>query len=144
MTISRCHPCNEKPYGFSGKRGLKHHLQCRHSDKRCEIKRLLSQQLAKQSRGGLGNETMNTENFIKTMRSAGVPRFLKINKLKMLQDNARLQTSAPWRTSWRRRIWKWSLHWQFHQIWWWWIGLTGRYWCCHYSKDCSQAQTFPY
>ena len=28
------------------------------------------------------------------MRSAGVPKILKINKLKMLQDNARLHTSA--------------------------------------------------
>ena len=42
----------------------------------------------------MGNETMNTENFIKTMRSAGVPKILKINKLKTLQDNARLHTSA--------------------------------------------------
>ena len=25
-----------------------------------------------------------------------------------------------------------------------WIGLTGGYWCRHYSKDCSQAQTFPF
>ena len=25
-----------------------------------------------------------------------------------------------------------------------WIGLTGGYWCRHYSKDCSQAQTLPF
>ena len=25
-----------------------------------------------------------------------------------------------------------------------WIGLSGGYWCRHYSKDCSQAQTFSF
>ena len=25
-----------------------------------------------------------------------------------------------------------------------WIGLTGGYWCRHYSKDCSQAQALPF
>ena len=41
------------------------------------------------------NETMNSENFVRSMRSAGVPKFLKKHKLKLLQDNAPPHTSAP-------------------------------------------------
>ena len=40
------------------------------------------------------NETMNSENFVKTIWSAGVPQFLKKHKLKLLQDNAPPHISA--------------------------------------------------
>ena len=39
------------------------------------------------------NETMNSENFVRTMRYAGVPKFLK-NNLKLLQDNTPPHISA--------------------------------------------------
>merc|ERR1712217_27901 len=38
--------------------------------------------------------TMDSVNFVRTMRSAGVPKFLKKHKLKLLQDNALLHISA--------------------------------------------------
>ena len=34
------------------------------------------------------NETMNSENFVRTKRYAGVLKFLKKNNLKLLQDNS--------------------------------------------------------
>ena len=34
------------------------------------------------------NETMNSENFVRTMRFAGVPKLFQKNNLKLLQDNA--------------------------------------------------------
>ena len=40
------------------------------------------------------NETMNSENFVTTIWSAGVPQFLKKHKLKLLQDNAPPHISA--------------------------------------------------
>ena len=40
------------------------------------------------------NKTMNSENFVKTIWSAGVPQFLKKHELKLLQDNAPPHISA--------------------------------------------------